>query len=261
MINHISNDFSRKFGREKWLKILSSDWILKGFDTESFSDKKEYFPSKTTHSKNLKNSICSLNFMPTFKLNSGWIHCFSQGVFFYIAQAAFIHFNHMTFLCERFVADVDECSLGTHNCDRNSMCQNTVGSFICTCSSDQVPDGDMCAGDDFFAIRNWSSASTEESEFSLLDENISNRKEKNTGQNRPVVCNYLSQFYGLNFHEERSGALHDSELAYVLEHLQCNENILFCRLSFPLGPRWHGQLTNVSHFSFPCLPIFTSTIF
>ena len=88
-----------------------------------------------------------------------------------------------------------------------------------------------------------------------------NRKEKNTGQNRPVVFNYLSQFYGLNFHEERSGALHDSELAYVLEHLQCNENILFCRLSFPLGPRWHGQLTNVSHFSSPCLPIFASTIF
>lgn len=70
-----------------------------------------------------------------------------------------------------------------------------------------------------------------------------------------------SQFYGLNFHEERSGALHDSELAYVLEHLQCNENILFCRLSFPLGPRWHGQLTNVSHFSSPCLLICTSTIF
>lgn len=97
--------------------------------------------------------------------------------------------------------------------------------------------------------------------FLCLMKKISNRKEKNTGQNRPVVCNYLSQFYGLNFHEERSGALHDSELAYVLEHLQCNENILFCRLSFPLGPRWHGQPTNVSHFSFPYLPIFTSTIF
>lgn len=47
---------------------------------------------------------------------------------------------------ERCDEDVDECSLGTHNCDRNSMCQNTVGSFICTCSSDQVPDGDKCAG-------------------------------------------------------------------------------------------------------------------
>lgn len=26
------------------------------------------------------------------------------------------------------------------------MCQNTVGSFICTCSSNQVPYGDKCAG-------------------------------------------------------------------------------------------------------------------
>lgn len=99
----------------------------------------------------------------------------------------------MTFLFERFVADVDECSLGTHNCDGNSMCQNTVGSFICTCSSDQVPDGDKCAGDDFFAIRNWSNASTEEVNFlSLMKKFLTEKKKILDKTDRLFAIIYLS---------------------------------------------------------------------
>ena len=30
-----------------------------------------------------------------------------------------------------FLSDVDECSLGTHNCSH--ICKNTLGTYICDC--------------------------------------------------------------------------------------------------------------------------------
>ena len=43
-------------------------------------------------------------------------------------------------------ADIDECAVGTHNCDQN--CHNNIGSFTCTCNagSNLAADGHSCLG-------------------------------------------------------------------------------------------------------------------
>ena len=44
------------------------------------------------------------------------------------------------------VADLDECSTYTHNCDVNADCINTVGSYSCTCKAGYTGDGQTCSG-------------------------------------------------------------------------------------------------------------------
>ncbi|MGK3963651.1 FG-GAP-like repeat-containing protein [Sorangium sp. So ce118] len=44
--------------------------------------------------------------------------------------------------------DVDECALGTDNCDANAACTNTVGSFTCACNAGYEGDGVTCANID-----------------------------------------------------------------------------------------------------------------
>ncbi|WP_437323492.1 EGF domain-containing protein [Sorangium sp. So ce381] len=40
--------------------------------------------------------------------------------------------------------DVDECALGTDDCDANAACSNTPGSFTCACNEGYVGDGVTC---------------------------------------------------------------------------------------------------------------------
>ena len=44
------------------------------------------------------------------------------------------------------VADVDECSAATHNCHGNAACNNTVGSYSCSCNTGYSGDGITCSG-------------------------------------------------------------------------------------------------------------------
>ena len=47
---------------------------------------------------------------------------------------------------ELFVLDIDECTVGTANCDSNATCTDTEGSFTCTCNAGYTGDGTSCTG-------------------------------------------------------------------------------------------------------------------
>ena len=42
--------------------------------------------------------------------------------------------------------DLDECTTGSHSCDVNSVCQNAVGSYTCSCNAGYTGDGKPCNG-------------------------------------------------------------------------------------------------------------------
>ena len=46
-----------------------------------------------------------------------------------------------------FYADINECKAGKHNCAANGNCQNTEGSFVCTCKPGYSGDGVSCTGE------------------------------------------------------------------------------------------------------------------
>ena len=45
-----------------------------------------------------------------------------------------------------FASDTNECDLGTHNCNRNARCTNTIGSFECHCYPGYEGNGIECTG-------------------------------------------------------------------------------------------------------------------
>ena len=43
--------------------------------------------------------------------------------------------------------DTDECTTNTHNCHSSATCNNTIGSFNCTCNKGYNGDGISCSGE------------------------------------------------------------------------------------------------------------------
>ena len=44
------------------------------------------------------------------------------------------------------VLDIDECNNETHSCDVDAVCNNTQGSYNCTCKDGFYRDGINCTG-------------------------------------------------------------------------------------------------------------------
>ena len=45
-----------------------------------------------------------------------------------------------------FHIDINECTTNVHNCDQWAACNNTIGSFNCTCFKGYEGNGTSCAG-------------------------------------------------------------------------------------------------------------------
>ena len=43
--------------------------------------------------------------------------------------------------------DIDECSSSSHSCDVNAVCNNTHGSYTCTCKAGYSGNGKSCTGE------------------------------------------------------------------------------------------------------------------
>ena len=44
------------------------------------------------------------------------------------------------------IIDIDECALSGSKCHSNATCNNTDGSFQCTCNNGFSGNGTMCTG-------------------------------------------------------------------------------------------------------------------
>ena len=48
-----------------------------------------------------------------------------------------------------FISDIDECKDNTNDCSKDATCNNTIGSFECTCKPGFTGDGSTCIGTNF----------------------------------------------------------------------------------------------------------------
>ena len=54
----------------------------------------------------------------------------------------------LLFLFSCLLSDIDECHTGSHDCDANATCNNTIGSFDCSCLDGFSGNGKKCTGND-----------------------------------------------------------------------------------------------------------------
>ena len=45
-----------------------------------------------------------------------------------------------------YFPDINECETGKHHCDSNAFCNNTKGSYNCTCKPEFTGNGVNCTG-------------------------------------------------------------------------------------------------------------------
>ena len=66
--------------------------------------------------------------------------------FFIIYFSVFIHNYKLSLPLFNMISDINECNAGTHNCSSNAFCNNTKGSYNCSCKPGYTGDGRTCTG-------------------------------------------------------------------------------------------------------------------
>ena len=74
-------------------------------------------------------------------------HTWDHNEAHYVREKVVHYLNKMFFSQIPFGAlDFDECANATHNCDVDAVCDNTLGSYNCTCKDGFYGDGINCTG-------------------------------------------------------------------------------------------------------------------
>ena len=58
--------------------------------------------------------------------------------------------------CILYFSDIDECSTSVRVCDANAICENTLGSYLCSCKAGYNGAGKTCTGGFCMIWLNWS---------------------------------------------------------------------------------------------------------
>ena len=57
------------------------------------------------------------------------------------------HVSNKKTCCVIYCADIDECERGRDDCHEYATCNNTIGSYYCTCNEGLTGDGINCIGE------------------------------------------------------------------------------------------------------------------
>ena len=68
--------------------------------------------------------------------------------------------------------DTNECTEGKHDCDVNAECNNTLGSYKCTCKDGYEGNGTNCTGQSQAKVPNNVFTIKKKLTFKLIDVNL-----------------------------------------------------------------------------------------
>lgn len=79
--------------------------------------------------------------------------------------------------------DIDECQLGTDNCDAKAECTNSEGSYTCACKKGYGGDGFTCEGKKVSV--SFHSCNQVTKSLNIDNNNYNNKKKNNNSINDP----------------------------------------------------------------------------
>ena len=90
------------------------------------------------HSLLFPSFSLTTHFVCSYKRTSVGLPFSRQLIGIHRANLAYCHW------CSTMISDIDECELEAHNCSSNAICNNTKGSYNCTCKPAYEGDGNNC---------------------------------------------------------------------------------------------------------------------
>ena len=100
-------------------------------------------------------SVCLFDFSSFVSLTTYFICSFKTSVGLPLSrQLIGIHRANLVYChwCSTMISDINECKEGNHNCGSNAVCNNTKGSYNCTCKPGYEGDGNNCTGNFFLNL-------------------------------------------------------------------------------------------------------------